>query len=669
MSELPHEELLSAYLDGELTAAEQAQVEQLLATSPRARQLLEELSALSATLQALPRQRLAEDLSGEVLRAIAQHREAAPSLATAAPAAMLPQPMIVPRPLARRVTAWVSVAVAASLLMAVLAYNSVHRGGHSHNEVALAPASDSTPPADKVVSSAESLDARPAPPPAAEAPPPATVEMKIDRDIGRREMAADRAAARADTELAKGALAEQPVLNKAVAPAVAARAAEPPSAPATAPAPAGKPAAPLVAMARSAPAGKMKKAMPRKAEVLQENRAAGDLLVVRCDVAPTGIQKQAFDNVLAQNGLLRQDLAISGTAADATQNMAQVVVTGSGQPELPMSRFAISQNMPGGSAGRAQSSQLAEQSPSGPYEPERANRAGQLLFNAAITDQNAIQQNAAAANAYNDAVVSNLAGNLSNTDQCEMVYLEASPLQLEGTLAQLAAQSDDFPAVEVQPATSAPAQQHWGRYSRVGKATAQERLAGVQAGEKRQEAAGADLAFNTGTLAFGALPSSMAKQSQGAESEVIGRDRSSVAIKDQPQTGRALIDTQEEQAGLRGGKAITANGLVKAGSGTLSISNTGKADVGGTVIAGDVMQQTGTSAVDLGRFAGQPTPAMQSPAAAPQSRVGGQQPTCRVLFVLRRVGAPSATAMPAESKSAPIPTAPATPAGPPPAKR
>ena len=43
MNDLPENELLSAYLDGELSAAEQAEVERLLATNPAARQLLDEL--------------------------------------------------------------------------------------------------------------------------------------------------------------------------------------------------------------------------------------------------------------------------------------------------------------------------------------------------------------------------------------------------------------------------------------------------------------------------------------------------------------------------------------------------------------------------------------------------------------------------------------------------
>jgi hypothetical protein len=64
---VPDTELFSAYLDGELTAEEQAHVEQLLSASPDARQLLEELRALGSTLQGLPQQKPDEDLSVRVL--------------------------------------------------------------------------------------------------------------------------------------------------------------------------------------------------------------------------------------------------------------------------------------------------------------------------------------------------------------------------------------------------------------------------------------------------------------------------------------------------------------------------------------------------------------------------------------------------------------------------
>jgi len=67
MNEVPDTELISAYLDGELTADEQFRVEKMLAVSPEARQLFEELRALGTTLQNLPQQKLDEDFSLRVL--------------------------------------------------------------------------------------------------------------------------------------------------------------------------------------------------------------------------------------------------------------------------------------------------------------------------------------------------------------------------------------------------------------------------------------------------------------------------------------------------------------------------------------------------------------------------------------------------------------------------
>ncbi|MCA9245787.1 MAG: zf-HC2 domain-containing protein [Planctomycetales bacterium] len=67
MTEPQLEELISAYVDGELTADEQSRVERLLETDAEARSLVDELRALSSTLQALPQQRLTENLNDEIL--------------------------------------------------------------------------------------------------------------------------------------------------------------------------------------------------------------------------------------------------------------------------------------------------------------------------------------------------------------------------------------------------------------------------------------------------------------------------------------------------------------------------------------------------------------------------------------------------------------------------
>ena len=69
------DELLSAYLDGELSADERAAVEARLATDPAAQQLLHELRSVSQSVQALPTESLGRDLSEEIIR---RAREAAP---------------------------------------------------------------------------------------------------------------------------------------------------------------------------------------------------------------------------------------------------------------------------------------------------------------------------------------------------------------------------------------------------------------------------------------------------------------------------------------------------------------------------------------------------------------------------------------------------------------
>ncbi|HVA51818.1 MAG TPA: zf-HC2 domain-containing protein [Pirellulales bacterium] len=68
MSDLAHDELLSAYLDGELTADERARVERMLAEQPESRQLLDELRAMKTSLERMPRTRLGHDFADQVLR-------------------------------------------------------------------------------------------------------------------------------------------------------------------------------------------------------------------------------------------------------------------------------------------------------------------------------------------------------------------------------------------------------------------------------------------------------------------------------------------------------------------------------------------------------------------------------------------------------------------------
>ena len=62
------EERLSAYLDGECSAAEQAQLEERIAGSPEFRQFVDELRSVRSSLELLPQYRLRPDFAEHVLR-------------------------------------------------------------------------------------------------------------------------------------------------------------------------------------------------------------------------------------------------------------------------------------------------------------------------------------------------------------------------------------------------------------------------------------------------------------------------------------------------------------------------------------------------------------------------------------------------------------------------
>jgi anti-sigma factor RsiW len=87
MNRSEHDEILSAYLDDELSAVERCDVERRLQSDPQARQTLEQLRAVSGAVQSLPPFRLGADLSQDVLRQVEQER-----LAMAAHDAVLASP-------------------------------------------------------------------------------------------------------------------------------------------------------------------------------------------------------------------------------------------------------------------------------------------------------------------------------------------------------------------------------------------------------------------------------------------------------------------------------------------------------------------------------------------------------------------------------------------------
>ncbi|HEV7221313.1 MAG TPA: zf-HC2 domain-containing protein, partial [Pirellulales bacterium] len=145
MNPIPDDELLSAYLDGELSEADRARAEQLLAEQPEARQLLEDLRALHGSFEGLPVHRLDQDFPARVLRgaereilsaeppgeALGAADKAAPGVKPLAAASPHPASERSVPPLQpsfgwarwRRPVAWAGLAMAAGLLLMVFDRN------------------------------------------------------------------------------------------------------------------------------------------------------------------------------------------------------------------------------------------------------------------------------------------------------------------------------------------------------------------------------------------------------------------------------------------------------------------------------------------------------------------------------------------------------------------
>src|SRR5438270_13604626 len=96
-------QLLTAYIDGELSPRQRQVIERLLERSAEARAMLQQLQEGAGILRALPRRAPGRDLAGPVLRSIAERR-----LHPARRAALSAQPAV---------PAWTGLAVAAAVLL------------------------------------------------------------------------------------------------------------------------------------------------------------------------------------------------------------------------------------------------------------------------------------------------------------------------------------------------------------------------------------------------------------------------------------------------------------------------------------------------------------------------------------------------------------------------
>ncbi len=133
------DQLLSAYLDDELTPEERARVEERLAVDPAARQLVEQLRAVSRTLQGLPQESLGEDLRGAVLQRAERAMLAPAQVRLHEPATDGQSPRRFSYGRSPRGWAWAGLAVAAALVIMF-----IEREGQRDKlpDVAVAPRSE-----------------------------------------------------------------------------------------------------------------------------------------------------------------------------------------------------------------------------------------------------------------------------------------------------------------------------------------------------------------------------------------------------------------------------------------------------------------------------------------------------------------------------------------------
>jgi anti-sigma factor RsiW len=479
-------ELLSAYLDGRLSPDERARVDDLLAAQPAARKLLEELRSVGAALKSLPRQKLGEDLSESVLE-IAQRRKQAGSATEPKPEKSAdaaereqkitaePTPVystILRRLKNPRLWAWeIVIAVVAILLMvyypgrnagggrqagadadrsiAMAAKPAAEQAPSDAGEIRAAPSSAATasaspPPApvsvapapQESVNSSRSYDDSKAPAETSPARMSGTTADKADAverleaqksavetyaDVRHKAAMEGTSSAKKESETVGGQIATKNLPTRDFGSADKGASAEVQS-----PEPTAGPASPTPGLAAEGKAktggasvagnAVISKSMSNIQPALQLDRsesaargkspdaAGGELLVVRCQIAPGVLENHVFEKILADNSIVWSDEQKERSTSE----------------KLPAQDTGGSLLEPG--------RDLAQSRPKG-----------------ALGGRKQVQTQAG------ESGVSGFG--MSVTAPVQMVYVEASPAQIEATLKGLSVQAGLFKNVSVAPAS------------------------------------------------------------------------------------------------------------------------------------------------------------------------------------------------------------------------
>ena len=431
MRDVPENELFSAYLDGELTATEQADVEQLLAASPQARQLLDELRTLSTTLQSLPQHKLEADFSERVLRA-AERRILTGDDQLARPAT-LERRSWRQRFLSPRALIWSGVAVAAAVTVAILGPEPIEPP--DENGVAMAPpriAETTIPPA--TIQAADEID-----------------EIARDREEGTLEYCGKQAEkfANKDADTFADKIADKDAEGGGTIGMKAA---------------ATGPGVPAPAADQPAVAGKL--ASGRIAEEGLPSGGSADH-----DAAREPISKKGDRNGKDAG----EEYEHKVPDRSVTNGRRSLAAKGDNRPKLEHGSLGD------GGGGAAQLS-LHGQEAAPTEQPAPAN-AGVLLVQCDVSAE-AVRQGAFDKLLFANgiALVEGEETVRRGTAVVDVIRVDATPGQITATLSDLFAQSGQFLSVSVAPAPGVQAQTDLGRFNRRGGQQQVQRAAEVVSG-------------------------------------------------------------------------------------------------------------------------------------------------------------------------------------------
>ena len=417
-------ELLSAYLDDEVSSEERALVEQRLAESAEFRQLRDELAALRTGLENLPRYSLKEDLAPIVLRRAERAMIGAPSGLPASTAGGREQISLAEglrrterSPYGLQFFRWSVVAVAAALMVIIFAPRN-RLGREVAQSTDDRAAGEVDRPAMVQEMRDESTDHYKQSAPHSGNMPSEAIQADEFADAPSRVQAPETAAPLSAAPLSAAAEATD---EMQAAPAFADEAAE-----ATAPAESlnGQAEGPLskAQSNKAKPSGRLTKKLSEaataksgRASKLGIGGSTGDVLVVHCEISAEAAQSGAFEQLLAAQQIKLQ--------------------------KGPGIRFGVQPD----SDGKQESAAALELEPLN----EELKRAG---------DRNAGKDKSGETEAIGKSAVPSapsalrFSGKLVDEGaQINAFLVDASPGQVQATLTELNARTEEFRAVDITP--------------------------------------------------------------------------------------------------------------------------------------------------------------------------------------------------------------------------